>query len=359
MERTDWLGIRLGMLWALRRAGLPVAAAHRVLLGRRIGSGFRIGRGSCVIGRNLGVGRNVSVGKNTDIAAEEILLEDDVSIGSNVTIRCKRLVMRRGSRIDSHSTVYGIATPGSALEMGEFAWIFSFCHLNTDEAIRIGDRTAAGSHCLIFTHSSYLPITQGYPVTVAPVVVGEDVWLPWHAFILPGARIGRGSTVGAFSLVAGEVPEYSLAVGVPARVVKDAQTYRRKYSNEALAELCEKITQNVVHAVAGAFRPRSLFFPKVRSVEKSGPGCWRLREGTEEGRVVLLPQARDRLAEYVLDPKSTVFVTSGSDGPPAPGCNWCDLVTQRSSLPLPLPRVVSEALSNFSRYGIRFAWHSK
>ncbi len=358
MRRTDWLGLRLGMLWALRATGLPVRAAHRLLLGRRIGPGFRIGRRSCVLGRSVSIGRDVRIGARTNVVADEIVIEDGVTIGADVTIRCKRLVLRRGCRIDHQNTIYGIATARSALEVGEFAWIFSHCHLNTDDRIAIGARTAVGFHCQMYTHSSFMPVTQGYPVTVAPIEIAEDVWLPVHVFILPGARIERGATLGAFSLVGGRIPEYCLAVGVPARVIKDAQSYRRRYSPEEMASLCERITSDVLASVAHAFRPATIFFPGSRTLESTGPGCWTLREGASSGRVVLLPAAGDRAAGWLREPGDTLFLTAGADGPPVPGCNWCDLVSQRSSLPRPLPPIVSEVLPAFSRYGIRFAWHA-
>lgn len=54
----------------------------------------------------------------------------------------------------------------------------------------------------------------------APVVIEEDCWIGGRVVILPGVTIGRGSTVGAGSVVVKDVPERSVAVGNPARVVR-------------------------------------------------------------------------------------------------------------------------------------------
>lgn len=54
-----------------------------------------------------------------------------------------------------------------------------------------------------------------------PIVIEDDVWLGAGVVVLPGRRIGRGSIVGAGSVVAADVPPYSVAVGNPARVVRD------------------------------------------------------------------------------------------------------------------------------------------
>lgn len=51
-------------------------------------------------------------------------------------------------------------------------------------------------------------------------VVGNDVWIGQNVTVLPGVHIGDGAIIGANSVVAGDVPPYSVAVGNPCRVVK-------------------------------------------------------------------------------------------------------------------------------------------
>jgi len=53
-----------------------------------------------------------------------------------------------------------------------------------------------------------------------PVFIDEKVWIGESACILPGSRIGKGCIIGAMSLVNSEIPPYSIAVGVPAKVIK-------------------------------------------------------------------------------------------------------------------------------------------
>ena len=52
------------------------------------------------------------------------------------------------------------------------------------------------------------------------MIIGDNVWIGDNVIILPGANIGEGSTIGANAVVASNVPAYSIAVGIPARVVK-------------------------------------------------------------------------------------------------------------------------------------------
>lgn len=51
-------------------------------------------------------------------------------------------------------------------------------------------------------------------------VIGNDVWIGREAIIMPGVHIGDGAIIGAFAVVASDVPAYHVAVGNPARVIK-------------------------------------------------------------------------------------------------------------------------------------------
>jgi len=56
------------------------------------------------------------------------------------------------------------------------------------------------------------------------VVIEDDVWIGTRAIILHGVTIGRGSVIGAGSVVTRSVPEFTIAAGVPARVIRDRFT---------------------------------------------------------------------------------------------------------------------------------------
>lgn len=53
-----------------------------------------------------------------------------------------------------------------------------------------------------------------------PVTIGDSVWIGEGAKVLPNVTIGSHSVVGAGSVVTKNIPEYSIAVGAPARVIK-------------------------------------------------------------------------------------------------------------------------------------------
>lgn len=55
---------------------------------------------------------------------------------------------------------------------------------------------------------------------IGEVIIGDDVWIGAGAKILMNVRIGTGAVIGANAVVVSNIPDYAIAVGIPARVVK-------------------------------------------------------------------------------------------------------------------------------------------
>ena len=64
------------------------------------------------------------------------------------------------------------------------------------------------------------PILEQGIERIEPVEIGDGAWLGENVVICPGVRVGRGAVVGANAVVTEDVPDFSLAVGAPARVVR-------------------------------------------------------------------------------------------------------------------------------------------
>lgn len=65
----------------------------------------------------------------------------------------------------------------------------------------------------------------------APVEIGEGCWIGEKVIILPGVSIGKKSIVGAGSIVTKDIPEYSIAVGNPAKVIKRYNFNNKEWEN--------------------------------------------------------------------------------------------------------------------------------
>jgi acetyltransferase-like isoleucine patch superfamily enzyme len=97
--------------------------------------------------------------------------------------------------------------------------------INTYLDIEVGDSVLMADWCYVcdFDHrmdSVELPIKdQG--IIKGPVRIGPDTWVATKVSILRGTTIGRGCVLGSHAVVKGEIPDYSIAVGAPAKVVKN------------------------------------------------------------------------------------------------------------------------------------------
>lgn len=67
-----------------------------------------------------------------------------------------------------------------------------------------------------------------------PINVGDDVYIGNNVIILPGVSIGNNVVIGAGAVVTKDIPDNSVAVGVPARVIKSADDYFEKIQRESL-----------------------------------------------------------------------------------------------------------------------------
>ena len=105
--------------------------------------------------------------------------------------------------------------------------------------IEIGNSIGIGPYCVLRSadHGFADPNIsfRKQPHVGGTIVIEDDVWLGSHVVVTRNVRIGRGSVIGAHSVVTKDIPPYSVAMGVPARVVKsrldgDAQAPARPVS---------------------------------------------------------------------------------------------------------------------------------
>lgn len=95
----------------------------------------------------------------------------------------------------------------------------------SSEKIKIGDNVNIGANTSI-VDSDFHPIdpdirkTQPQLAKSFPIVIEDDVFVGMNCLILKGVKIGKGSVVGAGSVVSKSIPSYSIAAGNPAKVIK-------------------------------------------------------------------------------------------------------------------------------------------
>ena len=91
--------------------------------------------------------------------------------------------------------------------------IGAFTYINAKNGVIIEDYVQIGSHCSIYSVST-IDNKEG------KVILKKGCRIGSHSVIMPGVTIGENSIIGAFSFVNIDVPDNTVAVGVPAKVIK-------------------------------------------------------------------------------------------------------------------------------------------
>lgn len=113
----------------------------------------------------------------------------------------------------------GVIEIGDNVDIGNGTIIYS----SKNGGISIGSNTAVGAQCYIIDAdhgTSKSELIRNQENSVSPVEIGDDVWIAANVTVLKGSTIKNGAVVGAKSLVKGELPENSISVGIPTRVIK-------------------------------------------------------------------------------------------------------------------------------------------
>jgi lipopolysaccharide O-acetyltransferase len=113
--------------------------------------------------------------------------------------------------------------PAPVLTIGSRVGIRPYCMISASESITIEDDVIIGAFSSVIdsdhTFAEGRPNVMHNSISAAPIRIGRGTWLAERVAVLRGSSIGRCCIVGTGSVVRGELPDYSIAVGAPARVV--------------------------------------------------------------------------------------------------------------------------------------------
>ena len=117
------------------------------------------------------------------------------------------------------------------LYFGDNFQMNDYVHITARESVKIGNNVLLASKIYISdcSHGSYSGdendsnpelVPHNRPLFSKPVAIGDNVWLGEFVSVLPGVTIGKGTIVGANSVVSKSLPDYVIAVGSPAKPIK-------------------------------------------------------------------------------------------------------------------------------------------
>ena len=196
---TPWYLVRYWRLFKFRLVNPHVVLRGMVFLGKDVELHARPGLG------RLEIGRWVHIGDGNAIRCHEgsLRIGDKAVFGRQNVVNC-----------------YLDIELGDATLVADWVYICDFDHVTADINQPIKD--------------------QG--IVKSPVRIGPDTWICTKVTVTKGTRIGRGCVLGAHAVVRGDIPDYAVAAGMPAKVVRnrvsayEADAERR----EAVADMARK-----------------------------------------------------------------------------------------------------------------------
>lgn len=191
-------------LWTMLDGGLSLPSRKTFWQRVSLWFGYRL----AVRHENVHIHHTCMISPEAKVNPREgvIQIEEESSIGPGVLVQ-GNVRMGKNSSIQAYSNIVGYGKAD-----------------NQTGQITIGDNVRIASHTIMIAANHNFddvnkPITkQG--LKYAPIIIEDDVWIAARVNIMAGVTIGKGSVIGAGSVVTKDIPPYSIAVGVPARVVK-------------------------------------------------------------------------------------------------------------------------------------------
>lgn len=130
------------------------------------------------------------------------------------------------------------------LEIGDNCWIGHHSIIDSSNGVNIGEGVQIAGLNGIYSHSSHIAIrlmgrdymnahhSQRIGYVKGAVTIGAYSFIGAGAIILPGVTIGKGCIIGAGAIVNSNIPDFSIAVGTPARVVGNVMDLDKPYFSQ-------------------------------------------------------------------------------------------------------------------------------
>ena len=152
------------------------------------------------------------IGKGTQFPSIYITWPHQVSFGKNCLLEHH-----------VHFKFDGLWKKEPSILIGDDVFIGAGCEFNISGQIQVGRKTMIASGCKFIDHDHGTSLSESMntqkPI-IAPIDIGEEVWFGVNVVVLKGVKIGRGAVIAAGSVVVGNVGEYEIYGGVPAKLIK-------------------------------------------------------------------------------------------------------------------------------------------
>jgi acetyltransferase-like isoleucine patch superfamily enzyme len=206
--------------------------------GHYIGKNVTLGNGSIIIANTIHIEDNVSIGENTFIEIPEVKIGKNTKIGIEGSFVASSLIIDHDVYIGDRVSVdiSGGRHFDSNLKVGYGSLISNESYINACREVILGSQAALSPRSMIFTHSYWQSVLDGYTSNFGPVEMKDNSWLGAAAQILPNIIVGEGSIIMSNSVVGSNVSEYSLVGGIPAQKIRENINHQMN-QNQKINEL--------------------------------------------------------------------------------------------------------------------------
>lgn len=112
---------------------------------------------------------------------------------------------------------------GKNIIIGKNVFINACCCFQDQGGITLGDGTLIGHYVVLATLNHGISPERRGELHPAPIVIGKNVWIGANVTVTKGVTIGDGAVIAAGAVVTKDVPAYTVAGGVPAKIIKSIQ----------------------------------------------------------------------------------------------------------------------------------------
>lgn len=135
-------------------------------------------------------------------------------------------------------------------DVGDNVWINHYTRIDASTGVKIGEGCQIGSSVGIFSHSShnairlmginYMRVSKENRVGYINMAteIGKYTFVGSGSYIMAGVKIGKGCVIGTNSVVTKDLPDFSIAVGSPARVIGCTLDVDKKYFDDPMVQEC-------------------------------------------------------------------------------------------------------------------------
>ncbi len=152
------------------------------------------------------IGRNTKLPIFSYIYANIIKLGNDVDIRPLVFINVNELVIGNNTIVSYGTQIKG---EGNFLTKDN-CFLGPHCIIHCEEDVQFGFYSGLGPRCTIYTHGSFLPVTQGYPAKFEKVIIEDYVWIAMSVCILSGAHIESNCIINPSVVIHSRIKSNSL-----------------------------------------------------------------------------------------------------------------------------------------------------